>query len=118
MKTLRSPLKAYCRTEGGVDEAFTDFKSQEHYLKAKRSGRITILTKIPLPCFQLRRIRVPFKRFNPTHVWYFQLHPDARNPIGTCITAPTHGRPLSHAPTHAWHNPNPRTDASIPSFQC
>src|SRR3954466_13809818 len=105
MKTLRSPLKAYCRTNGGVDEALIDIKSQEHYLKAKRSGRITILTKIPLLCFQLRRIRVPFKRFNPAHAWHFQPHPDAHNSIGACITALTRGHPLSYAPMHAWNTP-------------
>src|SRR3954468_16387281 len=98
MKILRSPLKVYCRTEGRKDEALTDVTSQEHYLKPKRSGRITILTKIPLLCFQLRRIRVPFKRFNPTHPWHFQLHSDAHNPIGACIKALTRRRPLSHAP--------------------
>src|SRR4051812_7152855 len=35
MKTLQSLLKAYYWTNGGEDEALTDAKNQEHYLKVK-----------------------------------------------------------------------------------
>src|SRR5947209_4151702 len=100
MKTLRSPLKAYCWTNGGEDETLTDANNQELYLKTKRSGRIIILTEIPLPCFRLRGIRVPFKQIYPTHLYHFQPHSDAHKIPPTC------GHPLSHAPTHAWNTPD------------
>src|SRR5436189_95261 len=39
MKTLRSLLRACCRTNGGEDEALTDAKNQEHYLKVKQEDQ-------------------------------------------------------------------------------
>src|SRR4051812_43050389 len=101
MKTLRSLLKAYSWTNGGEDETLTDAKNRELYLKTERSGRIIILTEIPLAVLSVERNPGAFQTVQPDAPMPLPAAFGRTQPHRACNTAPTRGHPLSHTLTHA-----------------
>src|SRR4051812_11867993 len=92
--------KTYGYTNGGEDEALTDAQNQERYLKAKRSGRITIQTKIPLAVLSVEKNPGTFQT----------VQPGARMALPDASRRTQPHRRMHHS-TYAWASPFACTNA-------